>query len=106
MREYVDAWEFDVRPEKASDFERAYGAEGDWTTLFRRAEGYVGSLLLRDRSVAHRYLTVDRWRSEEDYARFRERFAEEYRALDERCRDLTLHERQLGTYDVPAREES
>ena len=65
---------------------------------FASPDAFAPSLLLRDRAVPHRYVTVDRWRSEEDYARFRQRFAEDYRALDERCRELTLHERALGTY--------
>ena len=27
-------WQFDIRPETAADFERLYGADGDWTKLF------------------------------------------------------------------------
>jgi len=96
---YVALWEFEVRPEKVAEFELAYGPDGDWVSLFRLAEGYSGSLLLKDRVVPHCYLTVDRWRSEDAYARFRERFAEEYRALDERCKALTVREREIGGYD-------
>jgi heme-degrading monooxygenase HmoA len=95
---YVYVWEFRVRPEKAAIFEQTYGPNGDWAALFRRAAGYVGTLLLKDRAVANRYLTVDRWQSEAAYNQFRERFAAEYRALDERCEALTLEERSLGVY--------
>lgn len=98
MARYAYLWEFLVRPDKASLFERMYGPEGDWVTLFRRAAGYVDTRLLKDRSAADRYVTIDRWESEADYRRFRERFADEYRSLDERCEGLTTEERFLGAY--------
>ena len=62
--EYVYAWEFRVRAETAATFEKLYGPQGDWVRLFRRAEGYVETLLLRDRADALRYVTIDRWRSQ------------------------------------------
>lgn len=98
MTGYVYVWEFRVRPEKAAIFERTYGPDGDWVALFRRAPGYVDTLLLKDRAVANRYVSVDRWQSEAACERFRERFAAEYRALDERCETFTVEERALGTY--------
>ena len=98
MPGYVYLWEFDVRPDKAALFERIYGRDGDWAALFRRAAGYVDTLLLKDRTVANRYLTVDRWQSEDAYERFRSEFGAEYRLLDARCEELTLAERSLGTY--------
>lgn len=96
---YAYVWEFLVRPEQVADFERAYGPQGEWAALFRRAPGYIGTLLLRDASEANRYLTIDRWRSEQDYRQFREQYAAEYRAIDERCERLTLQERSLGIYE-------
>ena len=99
MSVYAYIWEFRVRPEAAPDFERIYGSGGDWVQLFRRSEGFIETLLLKDRLEANRYLTVDRWQSETDYQRFRERFAGEYHDLDKRCENLTLQERSLGTYE-------
>jgi heme-degrading monooxygenase HmoA len=96
---YVYVWEFLVRPERVAAFERTYGPNGEWAALFGRAPGYLGTLLLRDASHAHRYLTIDRWRSEEDYQQFREHYAAEYRAIDERSETMTLQERSLGTYE-------
>jgi len=95
---YACVWEFLVRPEKAPLFERLYGPDGDWVALFRCAQGYIDTLLLKDRAVANRYVTVDRWESEEAYERFRTTFAKEYRSLDERCQDFTVQERSLGAY--------
>jgi heme-degrading monooxygenase HmoA len=99
MTGYAYVWEFVVRPERTVAFERAYGSEGEWVALFRRASGYRGTLLLRDRSVANRYVTIDRWCSEEDYRQFLAQNAEDYRAIDDRCGVLTLEERSLGVYE-------
>ena len=98
MGTYAYVWEFLVRPEKTPLFERLYGPDGDWVALFRCAHGYIDTLLLKDRGVANRYVTVDRWESEEAYERFRKAFAEEYQSLDERCQELTVQERSLGVY--------
>jgi heme-degrading monooxygenase HmoA len=96
---YAYIWEFRVRPESAVEFERAYGPDGDWVKLFCRAVGYESTMLLRDTVDGQRYLTIDRWRSEDDYREFHRRFAAEYGELDQRCAGLTVHERALGTFN-------
>ena len=67
---YVCLWEFRVKGERVGEFERAYGPEGDWVRLFRRADGYLGTELLRDAGEPGRFITVDRWRSRKDYESF------------------------------------
>jgi heme-degrading monooxygenase HmoA len=96
---YAYIWEFHVRPGKQADFENIYGPEGKWVELFRQAHGYLGTLLLKDRSNSARYVTIDRWRSEQDCEAFRVRFSREYEALDQMCQELTLHEMSLGAYE-------
>jgi heme-degrading monooxygenase HmoA len=98
MTGYTYIWEFQVRPGKQTEFERIYGPDGRWVELFRQAAGYVGTLLLKDRAVENRYVTIDRWRHERDYKEFRARFAKEYQALDAECQDLTIREISLGEY--------
>jgi heme-degrading monooxygenase HmoA len=83
----------------AETFERIYGPDGEWAALFRRSAGYVETLLLKDHAQANRYLTIDRWKSAEDYRRFRSRFGPEYDALDQRCERLTIQEQSLGAYE-------
>lgn len=95
---YSCVWEFIVRPETISEFERQYGMEGAWVALFRRSEGYVDTRLLRDRRREMRYLTVDRWRSELAYRQFRQDFAVDYARLDRECEHLTLQETPLGEF--------
>jgi heme-degrading monooxygenase HmoA len=99
MSTYTDIWQFLVHPGREAEFERHYGPEGAWVQLFRRADGYLNTRLLKDRDVAGRYVTVDRWESEAAYRLFRARFAAEHDALDRECEALTMEERPLGTYD-------
>ena len=105
MGGYATVWEFRIRGDRRAEFERHYGPEGTWVALFRKADGYVGTQLLHDRSEPLRYLTIDRWKSLEDYRAFRERFAEPYASLDRSCEDLTTRETALGEYDEAAHEE-
>jgi len=96
---YSHMWSFQVSEEAAEEFERHYGRGGTWTQLFALAPGYIESLLLKDRGVPGRYLTIDRWQTEADYREFRTLYAEQYDALDERCDGLTGEETPLGRFD-------
>ena len=89
-------WTYDVRPEAVEAFERAYGAAGDWAMLFGRAEGFEGTELLRGPGNA--YLTIDRWRSGEDFEAFMASARAEYEAMDRATEGLTLAERRLGSW--------
>jgi len=95
---YMYCWEYRVRPEAVAEFERVYGADGDWVALFRRAAGYLGTELYRDLEAPGRYLTIDLWESEDACRAFRTRFAAEFEALDRRCEALTLEEREIGRF--------
>lgn len=95
---YAYVWEFLVRPEACDDFERMYGPQGPWVELFRRSEGFLDTRLLRDRQREMRYITIDRWRNEQAYRRFRSDFADEYSRLDRQCEHLTLAESSLGEF--------
>ena len=100
MSEYVYVWEFLVRPERAEAFERAYGPQGEWVALFKRSPGYISTLLLKDKARQDRYLTIDRWRSEDDCQQFRARYEAEYRALDQGFEGLTQQEQLLGCFEA------
>ena len=92
-------WRYRVKPEHAEEYERVYGPDGDWAQLFRRAKGYLGTELLR--SPNGDYLTIDRWRSASDFAAFKEKYGDDYAALDARTEAWTEEEMNLGTWDVP-----
>jgi hypothetical protein len=98
LARYSYIWEFHVQPTRRAEFERCYGPSGPWAVLFRRADGYIETVLLRDRSNALRYLTIDSWQSADAYLSFRARFSQEYDDLDRECEGLTSHERCLGEF--------
>lgn len=97
---FVVVWEFEPRTDTGPQFEHAYGPDGVWAPLFRRSPDYLGTELLRDLESPGRYVTIDRWTSREAYERFRTERAAEYRAIDERCEELTQHETFVGAFVV------
>ncbi|MFN2433370.1 MAG: antibiotic biosynthesis monooxygenase [Gemmatimonadota bacterium] len=96
----VVIWSFEVRPERAPEFERAYGPDGDWACLFARSGDYQGTEILHDHQRPGRYLTVDRWSSPEAYDAFHADHAAAYAALDGELGELTVRETPLGSYEV------
>ena len=95
---YTYVWEFEVAAGRREEFLRCYGPDGDWARLFRRAPGYLGTLLLADQARPERFLTVDRWRSAQEHDDFKRRFRSEYEALDRACEQLPVHAASLGAY--------
>jgi quinol monooxygenase YgiN len=95
---HIAIWEFLVEPSCESRFEQIYGPDGDWVQLFRRGDGHLGTELYRDANTPRRYITIDRWVSPQAFETFRQKFATEYKALDESCESLTEKETPLGTF--------
>jgi hypothetical protein len=96
--QFTCVWEFEVPVTADAEFRRHYGPNGSWATLFRQDPAYIETLLLHDSRRIGRYLTVDRWRSASAYQSFRQRFAEQYDALDRACEKLTSREVSLGEF--------
>ena len=92
-------WEYDVPPESERQFLAHYAPDGTWAQLFRRARGYVGTQLYRDRRRAGHYLTVDHWQDETAYREFRRQLGSEFEALDQACAGLTRREAHLGDFE-------
>ena len=93
-------WAFEVAAERARDFERVYGPDGDWARLFARAPGYLGTELLKDTLRSGRYLTIDRWSSAAAFDAFKQEWKAEYDALDRACEALTASETPLGAFEA------
>ena len=92
-------WVFEARPDRLPEFENIYGAQGSWAKLFRTAEGYIDTALLRDLEKANRFLVIDRWRNRKSFDSFKQRHAEAYDELDRQCQELTLGESKIGIFD-------
>jgi heme-degrading monooxygenase HmoA len=91
-------WQFDVADEQVAAFEAAYGAGGPWNVLFGRSTGYLGTELLKDAFIPGRYVTIDRWASDEAFRAFRAEHDAEYEALDRSCDSLTASETRIGAF--------
>lgn len=97
---YCYVWSYVVRSESLEAFRIAYGADGEWVQLFRRDPEYIRTDFLRDRNDPARFMTIDFWPSREAWVSFRERFGDEFEALDKRFERLTVSESQIGEFDV------
>jgi quinol monooxygenase YgiN len=96
---YIIFWEYQVRSEKQSEFEKIYSSDGAWAELFNRDTSYLGTELLRDEARPWRFLTIDRWTSKEEYEAFLSRWKKEYETLDAQCEGLTENESLIGKWD-------
>ena len=95
---HIIIWEFAVREEHIQEFSAACGSNGDWANLFRRAEGYLGTELLRSSDDVNKFLTVDRWENAACFEIFQERFGADYKKLDAKFEGYTLSEKKVGIF--------
>lgn len=93
---FTTVWEYEVGPDRRSEFIEVYGATGAWVALFRRAPGYRETVLLQDVARPERFITLDRWVSREAYEEFLESLQSAYQALDRKTAGLTRNEHHLG----------
>ena len=83
----------------AVDFERAYGADGEWAQFFRQGVGYIGTELLRDIDEPDRYIVIDRWESAEAYSAFLVEHGDEYLRRSEEALFYYVQELRMGTFE-------
>ena len=99
--QYVIVWEFLVKPGREAEFQEKYGPEGLWARFFQGSAGYIRTELVKDVgsvSEDRRFLTLDYWRSEEEFSRFRDKNLAEYERLDKEFAGLTEQETRLGAF--------
>jgi heme-degrading monooxygenase HmoA len=94
-------WQFRPAPGREAEFVRAYGADGPWVALFKKAFGYRESVLAQDSSDPGRFVVLDWWDSEASFAAFDREHAAEYATIDASCEELCAEERLLGRFRVP-----
>lgn len=100
MGAFVVVWRFRVADDRREEFERAYGPDGDWALLFRKAAGYIGTTLMHANDESGVYLTIDTWATRAAFASFREEWRNEYSTLDVRCSVLTTEESKIGEFET------
>ena len=99
-------WEFETREEHDDEFERFYGADGEWTRLSRRSRSFLGSSFLKDLAAPHRYVLVEYWSEMVVYERHLTDFSREVKELEEERDRFVQRMEPLGVFtalDVPER---
>ena len=97
---YVIIWEYQVRADGMTVFRESYSPTGAWAKLFQKSKGYLETELLRDASDLHRYITIDRWMSSQEYEAFLFQWKTEYATIDAQCEGLTERETLLGKLET------
>jgi hypothetical protein len=98
-------WQFDVKPGREDDFERLYGADGEWTDVSRRSRSFLGSSFLRDLS-APRYVLIEYWSEMLPYEKHRIDVRDEIVELERSRQEMLDGALPLGVFsaiDVPDR---
>ena len=100
-------WQFQVKSGKQENFEKFYGADGEWSQLARRSRSFLGSSFLRDQALDTSYLLVEYWSEMVVYERHLKSFTAHIDQLekvrDELCDGIV----PVGVYtalDVPERQ--
>ena len=99
-------WQFDIRPGSETEFERFYGADGEWTAVNRQSRSYLGSSFLRDQNLMSRYLVIEYWSEMLVYEHHRVYQGGEIANLEARRSELVASAEPLGVFsalDVPDR---
>jgi hypothetical protein len=99
-------WQLMVDERHDAEFERFYGADGEWTKLSRRSRSFLGSSFLKDLAVPSRYLLVEYWSEMLVYEKHVIDFGDEIKALERRRSEFTTSVESLGVFsalDVPTR---
>jgi quinol monooxygenase YgiN len=99
-------WQFDVKSGREKDFERLYGADGDWTALNRQTRSYLGSSFLHDQNRSSRYLVIEYWSEMIVYEQHRTSRSAIIDSIEQRRAELVDAVEPLGIYtalDVPDR---
>jgi heme-degrading monooxygenase HmoA len=91
-------WVFEAKAERLREFREHYKSDGEWAQLFRRAKGYMETLMLQDVANSRRFLVVDRWEGLADFEAFKQEFGAEYAAMDKRCEEFTVTEEKIGVF--------
>ena len=90
---------FSYEVRDAEEFERVYGADGDWAQFFRPGRGYIGTELLRDVERPAATSSIDRWESADAYNAFVAEHREEYMRRVDDTRFLYDSELRFGTFE-------
>jgi hypothetical protein len=99
-------WQFEVKAGRDADFERFYGADGEWSVVSRRSRTFLGSSFLKEFSSERRYLLIEYWSEMLPYERHRSDLSDEIDRLERSREEMLVSATPLGVFnalDVPDR---
>jgi hypothetical protein len=99
-------WQIDIAPDQGENFERFYGADGEWTALSRRSRSFLGSSFLRDLAHPERYLLIEYWSEMVVYEKHLADFGQEVQSLEAERNKFVMRMEAMGVFtalDVPDR---
>jgi hypothetical protein len=99
-------WNFEIVPDEGENFERFYGADGEWTRLSRRSRSFLGSSFLKDLARPDRYLLIEYWSEMVVYEKHLADFDDDVHALEREREKFVVKMEALGVFsalDVPDR---
>ena len=99
-KEIQTIWEYEVRSDQLTQFQDAYGPNGDWARLFQKCPGFIKTELKRDFKNPIRFITIDYWQSYSAFSAIQQLIATEYNILDKLCEEYTLSENHIGVFEV------
>ena len=93
-------------PGAKREFERFYGADGEWTAVNRNSRSYLGSSFLHDQNLTSRYLVIEYWSEMVVSEQHRSYHRDEIGRLEDQRDKLLASAEPLGIFtalDVPDR---
>jgi quinol monooxygenase YgiN len=99
-------WQFAVKRGQEAEFEKLYGADGEWTAMNRHTRSYLGTSFLRDQTESTRYLVIEYWSEMLVYEQHRTYRSDGIKSLERRRATLVESVEPLGVFtalDVPDR---
>jgi hypothetical protein len=99
-------WQFEVKQGREVEFERFYGADGEWSIVSRKSRSFLGSSFLKEFSPVRRYLLIEYWSEMLPYERHRIDLSDEVERLERSREQMLSSVTPLGVFnalDVPDR---
>jgi heme-degrading monooxygenase HmoA len=96
---FQSIWEYEIKSELHTEFIEAYEPNGLWANLFSQCEGYIKTELKQEAGVhPTKFLTIDHWRSKNDFLAMKQAVSQDYHKLDKQCEAYTLSEKHIGFF--------
>jgi hypothetical protein len=96
---YCVVWQYEVKEEKQSSFEKEYGAKGVWSQFFSTSPHYKGSQLSKCVDRNETYLLLDWWNDASMYHSFLKENENTYKGLSKQVASLYRTEMRLGEFE-------